>query len=115
MSVEQAKAACERVMKHTAGPWTVPHFARNDVKCDCGYVFSDHQSGEGSICVVNYSKDQYDGYEPIEVAQANAKIIAAAPEMLDFVMKFIDQYNKPEVDIDPLYKQAVELLDKATK
>lgn len=64
--------------QHTPGPWMVPHFARDDVGCNCAYVFSESQVGMGSICTIDHGDEN----EPLEIAKANAHLIAAAPELL---------------------------------
>ncbi|BDU72352.1 hypothetical protein [Mesoterricola silvestris] len=67
----------------TQGRWTVPHFARPKVGCECGYIFADGQDGMGSICDIHFGDED----EPKETAAANGKLIAAmrnlAPELLD--------------------------------
>lgn len=68
--------------KHTAGPWSVPHFAQPEVNCACGYVLTDGYNG--AVCTVHCSGDG----SPVETgdnpkfmeAVANARLIAAAPE-----------------------------------
>lgn len=64
--------------KGTPGPWSVPHFASDDVSCECGYVFSESQSGFGAVASVPFGGEN----ESYEQAKANAKLIAAAPELL---------------------------------
>jgi hypothetical protein len=72
----------------TPGPWMVPHFARDEVKCNCGYVFSEFQHGMGSICEVNHGAED----EPIEVAKANARLIAACnPETMRALLAELDR------------------------
>ena len=70
------------VAEHTPGPWMVPHFA-TDADCNCQYVLSDNQHGMGAIATVHHDGET-DGRhnEPMEIAQANARLIAAAPELL---------------------------------
>lgn len=63
---------------HTKGPWSVHHFARDSTSCMCTYVFSDYQSGFGSIASVPFGGED----EDIETAKANAVLIAAAPCLL---------------------------------
>lgn len=80
--------------KHTPGPWSVPHFARPEVNCQCGYVLCDHLMG--AICTVHCSDNPSveSGDNPLfEAACANARLIAAAPELLEACAraeKFID-------------------------
>ena len=73
--------------KHTPGPWSVPHFA-TDCACNCAYVVSGNQHGMGAIATVHHS-DEADGEhnEPMDVAIANARLIAAAPDMLEALRK----------------------------
>lgn len=70
---------------HTPGPWSVPHFAIPDVNCQCGYVLTDHMMG--AVCTVHVSGEGDDwvknGDNPkYEEACANARLIAAAPDLL---------------------------------
>ncbi len=70
--------------KHTPGPWTVPHFASERGKCECGYVFSQYQRGMGAICEVLFDHGQECGGEQEDraTATANAHLIASAPDLL---------------------------------
>lgn len=63
--------------QHTAGPWSVPHFAE-DCGCECGHVFGEGQQGMGSVCTIHFGGEN----EPREVAAANGRLIAAAPDLL---------------------------------
>ena len=53
----------------------------------------------------------------VEEAQTNAQLIAAAPEMLDFLNEFIELGNdydwRPEDELNELYVIAMELKNKA--
>jgi hypothetical protein len=71
--------------QHTPGPWSLPHFAAPGVNCECGYVLTDHLMG--AICTVHASgegDDWVNGGDNPKFAQAvaNARLIAAAPELL---------------------------------
>lgn len=78
---------------HTPGPWSVPHLAEPGVRCDCGYVVSESQRGMGAICEVFMDRGgepahpggtAFDSeYEERSVAEANARLIAAAPDLLE--------------------------------
>ena len=70
--------------KHTPGPWSLPHLADPKVKCNCGYVLSDMYMGSIATVNVDNSNLAQDGGNdspPLEEAIANARLIAAAPDM----------------------------------
>lgn len=76
--------------KWTPGPWPVPHFARDDVNCDCTYICAEY-GGMGSIATIDVCKsenfDWGDDFGPdVEQAKANAHLIAAAPDMYEALM-----------------------------
>ena len=69
---------------HTPGPWSVPHFAREH-GCHCGYVFAGEYCGGIAEVYVDNGKSLSDGGNdcPKDAeAQANARLIAAAPALL---------------------------------
>ena len=71
--------------EHTPGPWSLPHFAEPDVNCECEYVLCDHLMG--AVATVHCSGEgddwQKHGDNPkFAEAVANARLIAAAPDML---------------------------------
>lgn len=65
--------------KHTPGPWMMPHFADDSATCNCTSVLSDSQHGMGCIATVPHGDEN----EPLEIAKANARLIAAAPDLLE--------------------------------
>lgn len=72
--------------QHTPGPWKVPHFARPEVNCNCGYVLVGHLMG--AVCTVHTTAEGSDwtksGDNPrFDEACANALLIAAAPDLLE--------------------------------
>lgn len=75
----------EALPAHTPGPWSVPHFAKPDVGCECGYVLSGGYAG--AVCTVHASGEGYwldTGDNPkFAEACANALLIAAAPDLLE--------------------------------
>lgn len=77
--------------KHTPGPWMVPHLADEKSTCNCrGVVEETYAGGIATICVSNGIKMLADGGNdcpPLEEAQANARLIAAAPDMLEALEK----------------------------
>jgi hypothetical protein len=65
--------------KHTPGTWSIPHFADENSKCACSYIFSETQHGFGSVATVQFGGED----EPYDIAKANANLIAAAPDLLE--------------------------------
>ena len=86
--------------KHTPGPWT----ACNEGLCKCGYVWCPDYPvakvtrGEWGDLGMPY------GEVPEATAVANARLIAAAPELLfaaeQALMAFEDGYDAPKVRDD---------------
>jgi len=88
---------------HTPGPWSLPHFAEPEASCSCGYVLTEGMFG--AVCTVHASGESDDifahGDNPkFAEAVANAKLIAAAPEMLEALnlarqdlIEWCDQYG----------------------
>ena len=76
----------EQTAAHTPGPWSLPHFAEPGVNCQCGYVLTNGMMG--AICTVYASGAGDDwakhGDNPsFQEAVANARLIAAAPDLLE--------------------------------
>lgn len=61
-------------MKHTKEPWSIPHFAREDIACNCGYIFGDPEAGV--VVAEVFKRDKADRlsseHPPMEQAKANA-------------------------------------------
>lgn len=98
---------------HSKGPWTVPHFVRPEVGCECRYVLSDAQMG--AICSVHCSgegdwKETGDN-PPFEQACANAHLIAAAPDLLECMKAAVSIIGHPD---DAMTKHFNEVIAKAT-
>lgn len=71
--------------RHTPGPWQVPHFA-TDSPCECRSVVA-LACYPGAICEIFADNgksigDGGNGAPPLEQAKANARLIAAAPDLL---------------------------------
>ena len=86
-------------VKHTPGPWSVPHFAQPDVNCECGYVLTGGMMG--AVCTVHCSGDgddwQKNGDNPkFAEAVANAYLIATAPELLAVAREAITAINRAD-------------------
>lgn len=76
--------------KHTPGEWSLPHFAKPEVNCECGYVLTDGHMG--AVCTVHASGDgdwQKTGDNPkFAEAVANAYLIHAAPSLLSIAKRW---------------------------
>lgn len=88
--------------KWTPGPWPVPHFAQDDVNCDCRYIAAEY-GGMGSIATIDVCKseefDWGDDCGPnLEQAKANAHLIAAAPDMYEAL---VDVLSDLEIGAHP--------------
>lgn len=73
--------------KWTPGPWSVPHFATNDCKCNCKYILANY-GGMGSIATVDVCESMEmpwgDDVGPdMDQATANAYLISAAPDLYE--------------------------------
>lgn len=69
---------------HTPGPWPVPHFATGH-GCECRYILAgEHMGGIAEVYIDNGKKvgDGGNDCPPTEEAKANARLIAAAPDLL---------------------------------
>ena len=63
--------------KHTPGPWEGCH----DGKCKCGYIFGD--GGKVFVAKAIGEGDMVDPYPNREAQIANAKLLIAAPDLLE--------------------------------
>lgn len=82
--------------KHTPGPWSVPHMARDEVGCNCAYVLAEPYMG--SICTISISdgktiRDFGNDCPPLDEAKANARLIAAAPDLLAALIDLVEGHS----------------------
>ena len=97
--------------KHTPGPWLVPHFARPDIQCNCGYVLSPNYMG--AIATVHFEGEkpgEYDDNPPLDEAIANARLIAAAPDMFAILQ---DACRESDANPIPRGPKAQDMYDRA--
>jgi len=78
--------------KHTftPGPWSTGCFVDDSTPCQCKYIFSEGYAGSVAEISVDNGKRIGDGGNdcpPLEEAKANARLIAAAPDLLDALEK----------------------------
>lgn len=90
--------------KHTPGPWSLPHFARDDISCNCMYVLAEPYCG--SICTISLDNGKSiseggNDCPQYEEAAANARLIAAAPDLLEALKRCkFDSLNMSLADLD---------------
>ena len=112
-------------MKHTKGEWKQRKLFDEPLKSvnenGCGWIHNQIyiQGKDGRIiCDVSYSTDHKDmGWgqnETIEKWKANAKLIAAAPEMIELLNEIFETVNLSDHSMD-LYKRTESLIKKAIK
>lgn len=73
-------------ISHTPGPWSPGHMANNAHPCNCATIFSEKCLGGVATVHVGNGMPISDGGNDCPLlpeAQANARLIAAAPELLD--------------------------------
>lgn len=86
--------------KHTPGPWKVgPHI--DDSVHGCGFIV---ESGGPNICITDYD-DATD--------MANAPLIAAAPELLEALEKWVAWAEQNHENDLVIYSAAVDAIAKA--
>jgi hypothetical protein len=92
--------------KHTEGPWSIG--AETDFIQDCLYVPINADSiGTLEIGLVNTADDQDQG-------TANARLIAAAPDLLEAAKGVLDSWDNHGGDVDAVDIYAVrQAIDKA--
>lgn len=70
---------------HTSGPWHPGCFVDPDSKCQCSYIFSEFHAGSvAKVSVDNSCSIAHGGNDSpvLDEARANARLIAAAPDLL---------------------------------
>ena len=87
-------------LKHTPGPW-IPERDDNE-----GIIFILDDEGE-DICLITNDESIFS-----EADEANARLIAAAPEMLDALIRLIKTIRSFQRNIKHDY--AIEVIEKAT-
>lgn len=74
------------VSAHTPGPWYPGHFIDPASKCQCRGIVDENHGGGIAVVNVDNGKPLGDGGNdcpPLEEARANARLIAAAPDLLE--------------------------------
>lgn len=91
--------------KHTPGPWTVSPVERYPRTVR---VIDEHKNSK-TICIANGSPSFKEG-EP----EANAKLIAAAPQLLESVKQFVWNWEN-DIWTDADIEVAIAAIKKATE
>lgn len=73
--------------KHSSGPWIAGHMADDTHSCNCRYILNGDYMGSIAVVSVDNGIDLIseggNDCPPLEEAKANARLIAAAPELLE--------------------------------
>lgn len=101
--------------KHTPGEWYLPHFADKSTSCNCPFVLSEKYAG--SICVIDIDNgkpisDGGNDSPPLEEAIANAKLITAAPVLLEACIEALRYHQGGHSEIGFKLREAIK---KATE
>ncbi len=91
-------------MKHTKGEWEWTEKHRNKI-----VIYANSQ-----LRIAMVYKADNDVYVPRNESKANAKLIAAAPKMLDVLQDIFSQVNLADTNME-LYKKAKNAIQKATQ
>ncbi len=90
--------------KYTKGPWRVRPTSSEDWDDERGLCVD-----AGSLCIC----DTWGSGVADDVMQANARLIAAAPEMAEAMMIFVQRVERGEVKSKKTYAQFMEILKQA--
>lgn len=94
----------ELVTEHTRGPWSVCTPSRDDQE----YLFGIEGPGECSYIICDVCGDGY----PTRVQEANARLIAAAPELFELTKRVINLNPFGDREIYEAKLTATELINK---
>ena len=94
--------------KHTPGPWTYEWDS-------LGINILDAERGDGSLLARVLENEDSTGRDTSDVAEGNARLIAAAPELLMFVRQVEDAIKGAGLDNDRALSDARALIAKVER
>jgi len=86
-------------LNYTKGEWRLPHFVvnkDNQEHCQCVFVLNEGICGSIADISINNGKEISEGGNdapPLEEAIDNAKLICAAPEMYEMLIKMTHHFK----------------------
>lgn len=101
------------VSQHTPGPWHAGCFLDATSKCQCTFILSEGYCGSIAVVSVDNGKSIGDGGNdspPLDEARANARLLAAAPELLDLLRHMLGAIDGNSIDsaeIDGDYESGI--------
>jgi hypothetical protein len=99
----------EKTATHASGPWSI---SDRDPQRDQFYVFSQDFTGQDHLVATVTSREDPDEHE------ANARLVAAAPELLDALSGMVGlvqliQAREPELQQNHRFIEALRVIAKA--
>lgn len=96
----------EREKEVTNRPWSIPHYSRDDISCNCKYVLADGYCG--AVCTIHHSEErgaEHGDNPPPSEAKANGTFIAssrtfapcAAEMFIGIVDSLIQMSERPSI------------------
>lgn len=96
--------------KHTPGPWAI---TRSDAS-GRPYQIRSLGAKDGPGAIVDVTRWAFLNMPSSPEAEANARLIAAAPDMLAALKALADEYNDPALESEgPAYRSAIAAIAKA--
>lgn len=89
MSEQKTIPLKDVLAKITPLPWSTPHFAREEVKCNCGFMLCN--SLMGAVATVHKGDGENEGDNPLPPsAIANAQYLPHAANVLPWMMEAME-------------------------
>lgn len=95
-------------MSHTPGPWRADIHKRHAIGSPFGVIFPP----KGNCPIATVLDDTIAGYE-YSIAESNARLIAAAPDLLEACKEFVRKVDCGEAKSKRSYAQMKSAIEKA--